>query len=283
MRKLLIIGILCCFVSISIGKQGIVIQPWQKEYIQIPSISTTYKITANPSQMRLLTKYNAIEQAYAELGSFILTLPVDSTRSLQMILDKKEQLGLALDKLIRNKAVFSGFEYTSDSSAKVNIGLDAQQIVKLFSPYWKPEPVPKPKKVKVKKAKPETEKEENESAEKADVKKESKETKEAKPVAKPDEKKPEPTKSITTTTIAPVKSEEKKAEPAKPTISPIKPVENKGDAAKPEPMKPVIMPTRSIPPTPPAPVAVPVPPSQSNPNPNANKDSQSPKQDSTTP
>lgn len=284
MRKLLIISIVCSFVSIAVSKE-VMIQPWQKENILIPSISTTFKQTATPTQLRLLTKYNTVEQAYADLQSFILALPVDSNRTLQTVADKKEELIPALDKLIRSKAVLTGFEYTSDSSAQINIALDAKSIVGLFQPYWKPEPVPKPKKVKVKKVKKdaEQEKEAVEKEEKAEPSKESKETKDEKPVVKSEEKKVEPAKPVAAPTavpaVAPAKSDEKKAEPPKsPIVAPMKPEDRKGDIVNPEPVKPKFVPTPTPPPAP-APKPVLPPP----PNPNVKKENQPDKQDSTTP
>lgn len=193
--------LLISLVSVAFGKQ-MMIQPWQKEDIQIPSISTTFKTTVNPAQLRLLTKYNSIETAFAELNKFILELPIDSTRNLQMVVEKRPQLAADLDKLIRNKAVITGFEYSSDSSAEVTIALDSKLIIKLFQPYWKPEPIPKVEKVK--------------SPKKVKVAEEAKENKTA---IKPEEKKAEPAKPA-----EPMKPEPKAVVPVTPAPKPIAPV-----------------------------------------------------------
>jgi hypothetical protein len=148
MRKgLIILGLLCYLISFAFSKE-VIVQSWQKENIQLPVISTTYKTTVNSAQLRLLTKYYAIEKAYSELQTVILSLPVDSSRSIQTVVDKRPQLAAGLDTLIRDKSILTGFEYSSDSSATINIALDAKLITKLFQPYWKPERPPKPAKSK---------------------------------------------------------------------------------------------------------------------------------------
>ncbi|MDI6783289.1 MAG: hypothetical protein QME64_04230 [bacterium] len=180
---LIILILLISIGSVALAKE-IAVQPWQKENLLLPVISTTYKTTANPAQLRLLTKYYAIEKAYTELQSFVVALPVDSTRTIQTVVEKHPQLAIAVDNLIRNKAIVSGFEYTSDSSAQITIALDAKFVVNLFQPYWKPEPVPKPK--------PEKKKIEQVKKEKAVQKTEEKTEETPKPEAKPIEPQPTP-------------------------------------------------------------------------------------------
>jgi hypothetical protein len=204
MRKgLIIFGLLCCLISIA-GSKGVIVQPWQNETIQLPVTSMTDIEVVNPTQLRLLTKYYAVEQAYMDLASFVLALPVDSSRTVQTVVDKRPQLAVGLDALIRNKSVLSDFEYTSDSSAQLYIALDSKLVTKLFQPYWKPEPVPKPKKVII--------------------------AKEDKPADKPEEVKPELTKPA-----EPAKPEPKVVAPVVPVPPAPKPIE----PAKRE-MKPVI-------------------------------------------
>ncbi|MCX7920206.1 MAG: hypothetical protein N3A72_11515 [bacterium] len=127
----------------AIGKP-IVIQPWQKEPILLPVVSTTFKQTANSAQLRLLTKYYAVEQAYTELNAFILALPIDSTRTIQTILEKRPQCIPAIDRAVRTKSVITGFEYTSDSSAQITIMLEPKVIIDILGSYMKPEKPPKP-------------------------------------------------------------------------------------------------------------------------------------------
>lgn len=182
------------------------IQPWQKESIQLPVISTTVKKTANPAQLRLLTKYYAIEQAYTEFNTFILALPIDSTRTIQSIIEKRPQLIATIDKSVRNKSMITGFEYSSDSSAQITITIEPKVIVDIIGPYMKPEKPPKPVK--------------SEKPKKADKPK-SKKVKKEKDTKESETKSNDSQKSNTPTSATPAKTDVKKEEqPPKDSATP---------------------------------------------------------------
>ncbi len=136
MKHTLSLTLLSMVLALSIAQATTLPMSLATTELKVEGKGSLETLQNNLIQDKLLLKSVTREDGYRNMTNYLLTLPVDSTITVQNLAQQYPNLGELIPQFVKSNAVFSSIAFSSYTTATLTCYLDNVKFAKLVAPFY---------------------------------------------------------------------------------------------------------------------------------------------------